>query len=621
MKSRLNEVIEVLEHIYNIKLYVVQIKAIKEMLKGNIVNVETGEGKTFIIAITAVVKALEGNQVVVITSNEYLNKRDFKVTQQLASRFGLGCVENEVIYKEDLELKTNIFSKDIIYSSCSEFIFDYLRGKSIKDFSGILLNKSLIIDEIDQILVDNSSTNFSISRESEEIRIEELELYRLASSICKMFIGGEIQSSTENLLIDDSDKYDFIYNKFENTLFLTERGGKKLTNLLSISLEDSNDIPIVSALLNTLRAKYLLNKGTDYVILDGELNNIDLNNGRFKKNTHFSSGIHLALELKEGLNVSSISSTDISINGLFFFSQFNDITGCSGSCYECRDLLYSVLKRPVKKIKRNMGMNIEFKPPRFFYTKQDKYEAIRGLLKELNLKGNPVLVVAEDDRICEDFFEYIKGFFPDSKLLTNSLLDQEEDIILESGREKSILVSTLISGRGTDIEIDKKLSNIGGLQVIFLSRFENIRAEKQIIGRTGRQGKRGRVYFFGSFEDKIFNGLLLADKNRLTRLLTSKRYTKIEKLIKKLQKKYKISSDSNILTQYKRNAILNMAEHYILKKTANTGGYLQDVEYFIQSYPLADDIGVNKCILETRDFIDKLLEEETNNEYNVKSSM
>ena len=610
-----------MRNLFNLNLYPTQISAIKKLRKGNIVNVETGEGKTIIIAILAVMNALDGKEVVVITPNEYLNIRDYELCNRLAEVFNLTCSLNKVMNAVDQNSKDKIFNSNIVYSSCSEFIFDYLRGKSNKYFVKKLLNKTVIIDEIDQVLIDNSNTNYSISVTSTDIDEDELALYLLARDMCKFFVGGELNCSLVNSNIRESDDYDFIFNRLEYFLFMTERGNRKLSNLLGLDLKDKLNLPIISAVHNTLLANHVFEKGIDYIVKGDGISIIDKNNGRYKENNHYSSGINLALEIKEGCSISKIPDNEYSVNGLFFFSQFENLVGCSGTAFECRNIFRRILNISVKKVPRNRKMDINLTEPKYFLTEREKYEKTTELVKELSSNGLPVLVIAENDNICKDFNNFISKELPTSKILTNENLEEEENIIKYSGEGQSVLVSTLISGRGTDIIVDKRVSDLGGLQVIFLTRFANVRAEKQIIGRTGRQGNKGCVHYMSSLEDPIFNHLALKNKTKIYRYFIDNKTNKINSQIKRLQSLHARKLDSNILNLYRKNYILNLYENYLMEMgIENVADFLFEIEYFILGYNLSEFQSFSRCVVEIKGFVDSMLKEGYH-EYNVKSSL
>lgn len=590
------------------KLNTSQKEAIKSMYSGNITDIETGEGKTVIITALAILKGMEGRRVIVVTPNQYLNKVGFDFCSKLTKGLNLVCglnQESEIIDGK----KELLYNSDIIYSTSSELVFDYLRNKDDEGFIEDMLCRFVIIDEIDQILVDNSNTNFSISVEGVGVDDRDLMLYKLTSELCKFFIGGEITSRTYGAEIEDQGGLDFIYNKEEGVLFLTERGDLKLNTLLGVEVGHKEYLPLLSAVHNTLRARNLLKKGENYVVTENKISIIDLNNGRVKLGNRYSSGINLALEIKEGCEITATSDEERSINGLFFFSQFQELVGCSGTSHNCKDIFLKILGVEVKKIKRNKRINIEYKPYRVFRTKEEKYKNIIDLIKDLQIQGLPVLAVAENDNICKEFVERAKSKFSKLKILTNDNIEDEVNIIRDSSKPGSVLVSTLITGRGTDIVINEEIADKGGLQVVFLSRFPNYRAERQIVGRTGRQGSKGVVHVFTSIEDNIFNHLTMREKQKLIRDFERGNINRVNRKIKQLQQSYSTRLDSIIVKMYLENFILNLFENYLETITPYPTDYLYEIENFIKGRPIDTDQGLNQCIIDTKKFIDEMIEE------------
>lgn len=599
----------------NSTLYDVQVDAVYKMLKGNIVNVETGEGKTRIIYTLAVIKVERGDSVVVLTPNDYLNKRDYLECKQFIkeSKLDISVSLNGESTDKNIESKREIYKADIIYSTVSEFVFDYLREMDDVDFTTNLLNRSLIIDEIDQILVDNSNTNFTVSLgEGSPISIDEYNLYLFANQLVKSFKGGELTCVLQKSDLVNDDGYDFVYSYVEKFVYITTRGEQKIRQLIQDESDKPLDLDLYSAILNILRANYLMHKGIDYIVKDGEISIIDINNGRYKENNHYSSAYHLSLEIKEGLNISKVTNRSRSINGLFFFSQFKDLTGCSGTAWESRRVFKKILNKDTLKIKRNKPALIIEHPHIIFKTKKDKYEHVINKVKELKEKGLPILVVARNDIECVKFHNLLRERGIDSLRLTNKDLEKEFEIVERSGVGGSILTSTLISGRGTDIKIDEYISNIGGLQVIFLTRFENVRAETQIIGRTGRQGNYGGIYFYSSLDDYIYQYLGVKKKNKLIKLVKRgvTRGRKIDRFVRDIQRMFSGNMVDSITGLYVRNAITHFAETYALQHGLSDEDLeliSHEVNNILVGLPVSYEPFISNTVIKVRNHLDVLL--------------
>lgn len=604
-QKHLNKVIEKINNTFNISLYPVQIKAIKEMLKGNIINVETGEGKTNIIIATAIVKALMGESVVVITSNDYLNERDYNLCKLVTEGFGVNVSLNGENSLKDIDSKRKVYNANIIYSTASEFIFDYLRGKNNIEFLLLLLYKSLIIDEIDQILVDNSHTNYSLSYgEDTFVSEEQLSLYSFSNLISKSLKGGKITVFSRNYEIEEDNEFDFIFNVNEKMLFLTNKGEKRIKKILRLGIKENLNIYILSSVLNTLQALYIYTKGIDYLITDdNKLSIIDSNNGRYKPNNHYSSGLNLALEIKEGLEISCVYENEESINGLFFFSQFEKLVGCSGTSYECKRIFEDILNTTVKKIKRNKVKSIVINRSKYYLNKKEKYKEVFELIKRLRKKALPLLIIAENDNISNEFTKLCRKKYDNVQELVNDTLDREDDILKLSGLKDSILVSNLISGRGIDIKIDEYMSLQGGLQIIFLTRFNNVRVEKQIIGRTGRQGLNGEIYFFSSLDDTVYCNANPKEIMKIKKSLKNNKFNKIDKKIEIFQKRYNNYLLNKITLLYKNNIIVNLFSNYIENKVIDKSMVKYDIEMYIKSHNLNTNKDFYNCILDTRKYV------------------
>ena len=223
------------------------------------------------------------------------------------------------------------------------------------------------------------------------------------------------------------------------------------------------------------------------------------------------------------------------------------------------------------------------------------------LVNELYNKNIPILIAAENDNICKEFHMYIDRSFKNVNILINDTLDDEVNIISKSGEGQNILLSTLISGRGTDIKVKDLINQNGGLQVILLNRFMNIRAELQIIGRTGRQGNKGDIWSFSSLDDNIFKSLSIANLNKVESLIDNKNYNKIEKTIIKLQKSYKNSLFGLIKDNYYRNHLELIFTNYLKTEyNIENDDLMLDINDYMRLFPVRDKKGLSECILKTK---------------------
>lgn len=531
------------------------------------------------LAITAILKALQGEKVVIITTNEYLANRDCEWNRQLIEEYGLSVSYNEPIdeegrYNEDY-LKTSVYQSNIVYTTVSEFVFDFLRNREDADYVARTLKKFLIIDEIDLVLIDNSSTDFSVSTSSETVNIssEDVQLYSFINSILSNFNGAEITASLKGYKLKEDIEYDFVVQKEEKVVFLTDKGNQKIESILGFDIyKDISDV--TSAVLNILQTRNGMELGKDYYIEDNKITPIDQPTGRFKIGSQYNSATTLALNIKHGLPIGEANNLGNSINGAFFFSQFKKLTGASGTVWYIRDLMWDIFSKQVIKGDRNLPKAVTDEGIYITKTYNDKINLMKqeiSRLKEINL---PILIVEENDIQANKLHKELNGQGIESQLLTNDNLE-EEDNIISNIDGNSILVTTLISGRGTDIKIDEKLSNRGGLQVILASQFANKRTEVQIKGRTSRQGLRGSVITFSSLEDNIYKRLTINKKKKLMGMSSYK----LRKVITKEQKFYQMQMSNTVKELYRVNYIKNIMNNYLIDSKEKNEIRLEKLEW------------------------------------------
>lgn len=478
--------ISMLRDYLGITPYPEQVKAAKLLYKQNIVDQKTGEGKTISILLAALFILRDHRKLYISTANEYLAKRDWKYSLNLLSDLGY----ESVFIPDSIGITEDEYKRgDIFYATGQALIFDYLRGVRVDyDFA--------LLDEIDYTLVECAGNSFSVSDSSEEVFFP-VNLYKMTKEIADRFEPSFTIGTTPkaDILFDLQYQSDVIVNTSEKKVSLTERGYNLLEELSSDFLQNPDFLEV---LLATLTAKFLYHEGVDYIIEDDKLTIVDFHSGRKTPNSNYEVALHTAIEVKEGLDVKAKAVFSNTCSYTVFFSLFKSLSGISGTAsYVPFDFNKLYAKNTVKVSEhiRNKREEIyEYLP-----TDEDRLKRIYEIAETCD---TPLLIVTDSDKRSQLIASSLSTIEKRVILLDNYNLDQEQYLLDELKESDAVLISSKIVGRGTDITVSEKF---GGLTLVLSIRFPSVRAERQIIGRTARNGRRGKCYIITSRDDPIFD--------------------------------------------------------------------------------------------------------------------
>jgi preprotein translocase subunit SecA len=493
--------------------YVLHNKGIAEM--------KTGEGKTLVATLPAYLNALNNKGVHVITVNDYLARRDAVWMGQVYAALGMsvGVVNTDNSYRYDVGHKEvdamrdeegsfrvfydflrpstrhEAYEADITYGTNSEFGFDYLRD-NISYKQDELRQRGhayAIVDEIDSILIDEARTPLIISAPAAESE----DLYRTFAKIAS------------NLTRDT----DFTVDEKLKAIQLTDAGIEHAEKLLGIdNIYTEKGIKYVHHLETATRAKALFQRDKEYVVKNGEVIIVDEFTGRMQPGRRWSEGLHQAIEAKEGVNVQKESRTYASITYQNYFRLYDKLAGMTGTAKTSSEEFYKVYGLEVVEIPTNREVVRKDENDLIFQTEKGKFVAIGRAVKELNQKGQPVLIGTVSIEKSELLSAYLKREGVPHEILNAKNHEREGEIVAEAGKIGKVTVATNMAGRGVDIKLcgamatgdeADKVKALGGLFVLGTERHEARRIDNQLRGRSGRQGDPGETRFFVSLEDNL----------------------------------------------------------------------------------------------------------------------
>jgi len=472
--------------------------------RGCIAEMKTGEGKTLVSTLPAYLNALKGKGVHIVTVNDYLAKRDSGWMGKIYNRLGLktGCITNEL---DDVQRKKN-YGLDITYATNNELGFDYLRDNMKYDLSEMVQKNRdyCIVDEVDSILIDESRTPLIISGGMED----KSNQYFLANKFVTVLEKKdfELDEKNKNAILSDSG-----IDKIEK---MSQQSGLLKNN----NFYDPQNMDLVHHINQALRANFLYQKDTDYIIKDNRVKIIDEFTGRVLEGRRFGDGLHQAIEAKEGVEVQKENQTLASITYQNYFRLYKKLSGMTGTALTEAEEFFNIYKLNVVSIPTHKKMIRQDLNDQIFRTEKEKNFAILKKIQECNSKGQPILVGTTSIEKSEKISGILKKNKINHNVLNAKHHESEAKIVAEAGKSNMVTIATNMAGRGTDIQLggnknlekieniksDKeKVKNVGGLFIVGTERHESRRIDNQLRGRSGRQGDPGSSIFYISLEDEL----------------------------------------------------------------------------------------------------------------------
>ena len=511
---------EAVKRITGKRLYDVQIIGGYYLHQGRIAEIKAGEGKTLIESLPAYLNALNKKGVHVITTNEYLAKRDFEEVGEVLKYLGLsvGFIYQGMESKDRKEA----YKMDVTYGVNTEFGFDYLRDNTVRDINDTVqreLNYA-IIDEADSILLDEAQTPMIISQKGKEDKADE---YIKARDFVNKLNGRIIikEEPKNKKQQRENEEYDYVVDETYKTVELTEKGMKKAEKEYGVdNYYDAENYKIINYVRQALRAKEILKKDVDYIVLDGEVKLIDKFTGRIMHGKRFMKGLHQAIEAKEGLKIENSSKLIASITVQNYFKMYNKLSGMTGTAKTSEKEFNAVYELDVVQVPENKKSQRIDKRDRIFDNEKSKYEAVIEEIRKSKEKGQPVLVGTTSIENSEKLSNLLKKENIEHNILNAKNNQEEAEIVKEAGDVGKVTIATNMAGRGTNILLGgenetrkEEVTKAGGLKIIGTEKHEARRIDEQLRGRSGRQGQVGESIFLLSLEDELIK--IYGNKKRI----------------------------------------------------------------------------------------------------------
>ncbi len=486
--------------------YLVQVAGAIAIESGCIAEMATGEGKTLTATMPAVIAGWRGRGCHIITTNDYLAARDAEWMRPLYQYCGLsaGHIEQNMTPSE----RRLAYHADITYCTNKEVAADFLRdrltmghrrgltptlldvlvkGKTACDDR--FLQRGLhhaIIDEADSVLIDEAVTPLIISGWAPNS--EQVDAYVQAAAL-----ASELTPSTHYVI---EERYREI-NLTPSGRTLIDNHAESLGGLWAGRRRREELIQ------QALVARHFHLRDKQYVVQNNKVMIVDEFTGRLMPDREWRDGLHQAVEAKEGLKVNPPKDTFARVSFQRFFRLYSRLSGMTGTAAEAVGEFWQIYRLGVVVIPTNRPIARKQLPDMVFATEKAKFAAIVKQIRHYHQIGRPVLVGTRSVHASETLSDLLTQAHLDHQVLNAVKHAEEAQIIAGAGQPGRITVATNMAGRGTDIKLARGVSEKGGLHVIASERHEARRIDRQLFGRSGRQGDPGTVQAIVSLEDEL----------------------------------------------------------------------------------------------------------------------
>lgn len=491
-------------------------------------EMNTGEGKTLTATMPLYLNGLTGKSSILVTANEYLAIRDAEEMGQVYKFLGLSVeagVKRDTNEKLDNDSKKDVYAADIVYTTHGSLGFDYLLNNLVQSKEDRFMRDFyyVIIDEADSVLLDSASMPLVISGSP---RVQS-NLY----GITDFFVTTLVE--------------DVHYEIEDKKVWLTKEGVEYVQRYFRIeNLYGEENYDILRHVVLALRAHFLLEKDTDYVVTDkGEVVLLDKSTGRKMTGMKLRGGSHQAIEEKEHVELSDEQRSVASITYQNLFNLFPKMSGMSGTIKDGKEELLEVYHKQVVVIPPNKPLARIDLPDQYFKTSEEQFDAVIQETVRRHKTGQPVLLIASLISDTEMLSKLLVQENIEHSVLNANNAFWEAEIIKEAGQKNVVTVATSMAGRGTDIRLGPGVKELGGLCVLGVGRMNNTRDERQARGRAGRQGEPGVSMFYVSLEDDVCE--ILGD-DFMEKYIEKDKYISKRRIKKLVNKSQKIKEESSV---------------------------------------------------------------------------
>ncbi len=473
-----------------------QLLAAQTVLMQKLAEMATGEGKSFTVALAAATAALSGAPVHVITANDYLVERDADHFQPLFAALGLTI--GTVIQTDSPGLRQSAYACNITYVTAKELVFDYLRdGVDERAGTDAAVNRvgrrgklsgppkllrglcMAIIDEADAILIDEARMPLILAKgqdplEADKSREQALQALALARGLAQPL----------HYTVDPATRQATLTTVGEAQLDLA---------CASLPAMWRHRVYREQAVGTALAALHLFQRDRHYLVREGKVEIIDETTGRVAPGRAWSNGLHQMVEAKEGCDLSAQQTTLAQLTYQRFFTRYFCVGGLSGTVSDARTELRALYGLSVRRIALRRPCQRMVAPPKLWSNHTAMWEAVGQRVALVHATGQPVLLATDSVAEAQTLSQRLLARGLPHAVLHAHNDHHEAAIVAQAGQKGAITVTTNIAGRGTDIALGEGVAALGGLHLISCQLNHARRIDRQLHGRTARQGDPGSV--------------------------------------------------------------------------------------------------------------------------------
>ena len=434
--------------VLGMKHFPVQITGGIALHRGDIAEMQTGEGKTLVATLPAYLNALTGEGVHIVTVNDYLAKRDSEWMGKLYRWLGLSV--GLIVQGIDGDSRRRAYNADITYGTNNEFGFDYLRDNMVTYKDNMVQRGHVyaIVDEVDSILIDEARTPLIISGRGEDSSSLYTQVDRFVRTLRKSVVV-ELEDKVET---DEQTDGDYVVDEKHKSCTLTAKGIKKAEEYFKIeNLAAAENMTLAHHIDQAIKAYGVMKKDIDYVVKNGEVIIVDEFTGRLMIGRRYNEGLHQAIEAKEGVKVASENKTLATITFQNFFRLYDKLSGMTGTALTEEEEFSGIYNLDVVEIPTNKPVIRIDDPDVVYKTEAGKYRAVIAQIKECHAKGQPVLVGTISIEKSELLSQMLKREGIPHNVLNAKHHEKEAEIVAQAGHLGAVTIATNMAGRGTDI--------------------------------------------------------------------------------------------------------------------------------------------------------------------------
>ena len=434
--------------VLGMKHFPVQIIGGIALHRGDISEMQTGEGKTLVATLPAYLNALTGEGVHVVTVNDYLAKRDSEWMGKLYRWLGLSV--GLIAQGMDGDARRAAYAADITYGTNNEFGFDYLRDNMVTYKANMVQrgHAFAIVDEVDSILIDEARTPLIISGRGED----SSSLYTQVDRFVRTLRKSVVVELEDKVSTDEQADGDYVVDEKHKTCTLTASGIKKAEAYFKVeNLAAAENMTLAHHIDQAIKAYGVMQRDIDYVVKDGQVIIVDEFTGRLMIGRRYNEGLHQAIEAKEGVKIAAESKTLATITFQNYFRMYKKLSGMTGTAKTEATEFTEIYGLNIVTVPTNRPRQRIDYPDAIYKTVNGKYNAVIQQVLECHQKGQPVLVgtvsVEKSETLAKMLQKYTRSF----NVLNAKNHEREAEIVAQAGKKGAITIATNMAGRGTDI--------------------------------------------------------------------------------------------------------------------------------------------------------------------------